>query len=237
MKFVIISKGRAESVADKTLRLVPDAFVCIGESDFDEYSKVVPKKKLIVHPDEVVGIGPLRNWVVQNISDNTIVMLDDDCENVYDQSHYNKIRIENPSHVMAILERAAIASADAGLSLFGFTQMARPLAYRPFCPINFNTWIGGIVGVHGKDVEWDNNLLLRADIDACLKTLLKKRILWVDSRYVFIHKRFVGQGGNNTLRTMERHRTEIDSLKVRWGKYLVEKKEKQAIRLVLKVRR
>jgi hypothetical protein len=237
MKFIIPSKGRAASIGNKTLRLVPDAFVCVGESDVEEYKKVVPKKKLIIHPDNVVGIGPLRNWIVKNVADQTIIMLDDDVECIYDQSHYNKIRIESPAHVMAILERTAIASSDAGVGIFGFTQMARPLSYRPFLPICFNTWVGGVVGVHGKDVEWDEKLLLRADIDACLKTLMKKRIMWCDSRYVFVHKRFVGVGGNNTLRTMDKHAAEIQALRIRWGKYLVEKKEKETIRLVLRIRR
>jgi hypothetical protein len=237
MKFVIPSKGRSNSVCSKSLKLIPDAIVCVEESEFAEYSKVIPKTKLLVHPDNVVGIGPLRNWIIENVADETVIMLDDDIDCVYDQTHYLKIRIENPLQVMAILERTCIASKEAGAKIFGYSQAARPLAYMPFAPIAFDTWVGGVVGVHGKNTKWDKELLLRADIDACLKSLLKDRITWVDGRYCFVHKRFVGNGGNNTLRTMSRHQAEIEKLKHRWGKYLVEKKELQAVRLVLKIRR
>lgn len=66
---------------------------------------------------------------------------------------------------------------------------------------------------------------------------MKDRIVWVDARYCWVHKRFEGAGGNNTLRTMERHREEMARLLKRWGKYLSVVEEKGATRLVLHVKR
>ena len=164
-------------------------------------------------------------------------MLDDDITHIYDQTNYKKIRIEEPNHCMSILERTAIAAADAGCKIFGYTQMATPLSYRPFLPIALNTWVGGVVGVIGKDTRWDDDLILRADIDACLRSLLKDRITWVDTRYCWIHMRFVGSGGNNLMRSMARHEYEIKKLKTRWGRYLGLKKEKGTIRLTIQLKR
>jgi len=235
MKFIVISKGRANSVYGKTLRLVPDALVCVAESEAKDYRKALPAFKIITHPDDVVGIGPLRNWVTTNVSDGTCIMLDDDISCVYDQSQLRKIRIEDPQHCMAILERTAIVAQEAKVRLFGYTQMARPLAYKPFEPISLSTWMGGVVGVNGKDPIWDESLLLRADIDACLRSIMKDRIVLVDSRYCWIHARFEGKGGNNTLRSSARHQAEIGRLLLRWGRYLKVKKEKGTTRLVIRV--
>jgi hypothetical protein len=237
MRLVIPTKGRWQSVGSKSLKLFPDAWLCVGESEAQQYADATGHKQLMVHPDDVVGIGPIRNWVVENSPEETVVMLDDDIECIFDQTKYHRIKIVAPWHCMAVLERSAIASKDAGCKLFGYAQMATPLNYRPHKPFNFNTWMGGVVGVHGKATKWDNNLLLRADIDACLNSLLKDRILWSDGRYVFIHKRFTGQGGNNTNRTTQRHRVEIDHVKRKWGCYIQEKHMKGTIRLIVKVSR
>jgi hypothetical protein len=61
------------------------------------------------------------------------------------------------------------------------------------------------------------------------------RIVYVDARYYWIHKRFAGHGGNNTLRTITRHNQEIDLICNRWGRYLSVKQAKQATMLVLHV--
>ncbi len=236
MKFVIPSKGRSASINEKTLRLVPDAIVCVAESEKAMYEDVC-SAKIITHPDKISGIGMLRNWIVENVSDGICVMLDDDIEYVYDQTGLHKQRIEEPSHCMAILERTAIAAKDANVRVFGYTQMARPLSFKAFDPIGLNTWVGGVVGVVGTSPLWDNDLILRADIDACLRSMLNERIVFVDGRYCWIHKRFVGSGGNNTARTDARHTSEIKKLQSRWGKYLGVKTQKSVIRITVKVKR
>ncbi len=237
MKLIIPSKGRWQTVGAKSLKLFPDAWLCVGESEAKSYEEATNHPRIITHPDDVTGIGPLRSWILDNTKDETIVMLDDDIEYIVEQTKYNRSNILNPVHCMAILERTAIASKDAGCKLFGFAQMPNPLNYFPYKPISFHTWIGGVIGVHGRTVKWDRNLILRADIDACLNSLLKDRILWTDNRYCFIHKRFVGQGGNNTNRTTQKHRTEIDYLKKRWGAYIKEKQAQGTVRLLVKVGR
>ncbi|HUT01727.1 MAG TPA: hypothetical protein VM031_04685, partial [Phycisphaerae bacterium] len=46
----------------------------------------------------------------------------------------------------------------------------------------------------GRELRYDTSLLLRADIDFCLQSLLHDRIVLVDGRYSFIHTRFAGGG-------------------------------------------
>ncbi|MCY3024599.1 MAG: hypothetical protein NTW87_36960, partial [Planctomycetota bacterium] len=231
----IPSKGRAQTLQEKALRLFPDALVCVGDDETDTYRKV--SANLLVHPASVVGIGPLRQWVLDNVSDPCVVMVDDDVTHVYSQVGFHKRRIEDADTARAIVERLAILAQDAGARVFGFQQAARPLTYANFRPFSLNTWVGGVVGIIGRELRYDTSLLLRADIDFCLQSLMRDRFVLVDGRYSFIHTRFAGSGGNAKQRSAERHAREIAYLKRKWGPYLEEVQAKGTTRLVVKVQR
>ena len=40
MKIVIPSKGRADIIGDKALRLFPDATLCVGDDEVDAYARL-----------------------------------------------------------------------------------------------------------------------------------------------------------------------------------------------------
>ena len=235
MKILIPTKGRADVIGDKALRLFPDATLCVGADEVDAYAKV--SQDLLVHPPEVVGIGPLRQWVLDHVDDPCVVMVDDDVTHVYSQVGFHKQRIEDADTARAIVERVAILAQDAGARVFGFNQAARPLAYANFDPFSLNTWVGGLVGIIGRELRYDQRLLLRADIDFCLQSLLHDRIVLVDARYSFIHTRFAGAGGNARQRSSERHEREMAYLKRKWGPYLDVVQAKGTTRLVVRVKR
>lgn len=118
-----------------------------------------------------------------------------------------------------------------------FQQAARPLTYANFRPFSLNTWVGGIVGIIGRELRYDTSLLLRADIDFCLQSLVRDRFVLVDGRYSFIHTHFGGSGGNAAQRLSERHEQEIRYLKRKWGPYLDVVAAKGTMRLVVRVMR
>lgn len=235
MKIVIPSKGRARILGEKALRLFPDATVCVGHDEVDAYARV--SSNLLVHPASVVGIGPLRQWVLDHVQDRCVVMVDDDVTHVYSQVGFHKRRIEDADTARAIVERLAVLAADAGVRVFGFQQAARPLTYANFRPFSLNTWVGGVVGIIGRELRYDTSLLLRADIDFCLQSLVRDRFVLVDGRYSFIHTRFAGSGGNARQRSAERHEQEIRYLKRKWGPYLDVVQAKGTTRLVVRVAR
>ncbi len=235
MKIIIPSKGRANAIGDKALRLFPDATVCVGEDEQDAYAKV--SQNLLVHPAGVIGIGPLRQWVLDHVEDPCVVMVDDDVTHAYSQVGFHKRRIEDADTVRAIVERMAILTTDAGVRVFGFTQAARPMSYANFRPFGLNTWVGGLVGIIGRELRYDTTLLLRADIDFCLQSLLHDRIVLVDARYSFIHTRFGEAGGSARQRSSEPHEQAIRYLRRKWGPYLDHVPAKGTIRLVVRVER
>ncbi len=235
MKIVIPTKNRADIIGDKALRLFPDATLCVGAAEVDAYAPL--SDNLLVHPDDVVGIGPLRQWVLDHVDDPCVVMVDDDVTHVYSQVGFHKLRIQDADTARCMVERMAILAADCGARVFGFNQAARPLAYANFRPFSLNTWVGGVVGIIGRELRYDTTLWLRADIDFCLQSLLRDRIVLVDGRYSFIHTRFGGSGGNAAQRSSERHEREIAYLRRKWGPYLDVVQAKGTTRLVLRVQR
>ena len=235
MKIVIPSKGRADTLQAKALRLFPDATICVGDDEVDEYAEV--SDRLLVHPASVVGIGPLRQWVLDHVDDPVVVMVDDDVTHIYSQVGFHKKRFEDADTARVMVERLAILAVDAGVTAFGFNQAARPLAYSNCRPFSLNTWCGGLIGINGRSLRFDTSLLLRADIDFCLQCLLRDRIVLVDGRYSFIHTRFGGSGGNASNRSQERHEREIAYLRKKRGPYLDVVQAKGTTRLVLRVKR
>ena len=75
--------------------------------------------------------------------------------------------------------------------------------------VSVHTWTGGVIGIDGRKLRFNQSLLLRADIDFCLQSLVHDRIVLVDGRFSFIHTRFAGGGGNAANRSSARHEQEI----------------------------
>ena len=88
MKIIIPTRGRSDVIGDKAMRLFPDATLCIGEDETDAYAAV--SDRLLVHPPNVVDIGPLRQWVLDHVDDPCLVMVDDDVTHVYSQVGFHK---------------------------------------------------------------------------------------------------------------------------------------------------
>ena len=188
MKIVIPSKGRSNILWERALRLFPDAIVCVGESDVKDYSRVTDN--LLVHPDEVVGIGPLRQWILDNVDDEIVVQVDDDVQSLYALTGISKRTIDKPEIAKRVIATTALCAKEAGARVFGFNQTWDVRKFMPFKPFLLNSWTGGVVGVIGKGLRYDTFLRLRADIDFCLQSLQKDRIVWIDNRFSFVHKRW-----------------------------------------------
>ena len=235
MKIIIPTKGRADVIGKKSLQLFPDATLCIGDDETDAYAKV--SDRLLVHPANVVGMGPLRQWILDHVPDKCLVMADDDITRVYSQVGFHKRRITDPAEVAAIIERVAILAGDMGCSVFGFAQGAKSMVHfncncRPF---HLNLWVGTVLGVIGRRLRFDTSVVLHDDIDFCLQALLDDRIVLCDCRYYFAHAYLKLGGGLAALRSGERKEREIAYLRRKWGRCLDVVQAKGTTRLVVRV--
>lgn len=222
MKVVVPSKGRSDVIHKNTLALLPSATVVVAKEEEDDYRQITDN--ILVHPgasEGIVGIGAIRQWILDNVEDEIVVQVDDDIRLAYTQTGIRKRRVVDEESILNIFHQTAIMAKEMGTCVFGYTQNSgRPQAYKPMAPIKLVGWVGAIVGFVGRSVRYDTELRLRADIDFCLKVLLKHRIVCIDERYDFVHVRFAGSGSNAANRSAERTNQEIAKLQNRWGKYL-----------------
>ena len=228
---VIPSKGRDQIIAGKSLSLVPNAIVTVDEAEMENYARIVPEKQLLPHPS-LRSLGAIRNWIMDNVPGEALVMMDDDIEEVWSYIGLRIKRYRRPEDIMQILENAAEIAAGIGVQTFGFNQAAKIYTFKPHDPFEFDNWVGSVLGIVSRGIRWDELLSLHPDIDYCLQNLLQKRIIFRDNRYHFYGaKRLKALGGNSLARSAQREEKEIELIKKRWGKYV---ENKQAGSLVSK---
>lgn len=242
---VIPSKGRQQIIGRAALRLFPDATVTVAESEMAAYAalagrggrRLIPEERLIPHPDEVSGIAPIRQWVLDHFDDECIVMVDDDVYELVFLVHYVPRKMSEPDVVEQVVANAASVAYGVGAPVFGFNQAWDVRKFRPFEPFSLNSWVGGVIGIIGRDLAYDTSLRLRADIDFCLQALLHKRVTFVENRFSFLHRRFGLAGGNAGSRSSRRNEEELEYLQRKWGKHLSVADKKTTTRVAIHVRR
>lgn len=219
IRLLIISRSRSDTIADNTARLLPDwVEVLVPESEREAYSKVIANPLLTV-PDEVRGLGQLRNWILDNFKEETIVMVDDDISIVYNLSGEKARRIDDPEELVQIIINDAVMAKDTGCKCFGYSQ-TDIRKYKGHEPFSFSKWVGCVIGVIGRKYRFRNDKF-KVDIDFCLQNLLVDRILFVDNRYYFAQKRDTNKGGNSEFRTKEGYDESKQSLIKKWRGYLI----------------
>lgn len=219
IKLLIISRSRFDTIADNTIPLFPEwVEVLVPESEKEEYGKRIANPLLTV-PDEVRGLGQLRNWILDNFDDETVVMIDDDISIVYGLSGEKAKMIEDPEELVQIIINDAVMAKDLGCKCFGFSQ-ADIRKYKGCEPFSFSKWVGCVIGVIGRKYRFRNDKF-KVDIDFCLQNLLVDRILFVDNRYYFAQKRDTNKGGNSAFRTKEDYDRSKQSLIEKWKGYLI----------------
>jgi hypothetical protein len=164
-------------------------------------------------------------------------MVDDDVYACYALVSTYKRRITNPRDVRQVIETTALCARAAGARIFGFNQAWDVRKFLPQKPVSLTGWVGGAIGIVGRERLYDPQLLLRADIDACLTSLLRHRIIYQDLRFSFPHHRFAGTGGNAVCRSEAQHAREITYLQRKWGAHLHIRRTKTTVRLVVDVPR
>ena len=187
-------------------------------------------------PATVRGISKVRNWVMDNIKTDIVIMFDDDitnCNCIIGPRYYRLSR----NDITQLLINTALTAKNLGVCCFGFNQTWDIRKYSPFEPFKLNTWVGGVVGVVSREIRWDEKLTCKCDIDYSLQNLQKKRILWVDQRHSFVQKRDKNLGGNSIFRTQDIIDAERKCLKRKWGSHIRFSNVKTTQRTIISVNR
>jgi hypothetical protein len=240
LRVVIPSRKRAEVLKQNALQLFPYATVSVAEQEYDDYLPLFEDNpgQLTTHPDNVSGIAPIRQWVLDNFHEECILFVDDDVYSIRSSLGYKGMYLRGPGAALRLVMNAANIAKGIGTAFFGFNQAGGDVRkFRPQKPFLLDSWAGGVVGIIGRDIRYDTGLRLRADIDFVLQTLQHKRITFIDNRFAFLHRRFGLTGGNAGNRSQKRNQEEIDYLLKKWGHWIDVRDVKTTTRIIVKVPR
>jgi hypothetical protein len=200
-----------------THKLVPQATLVVPANEVDLYRHYgLP---IVAIPPERIGVSAVRNWIVRHFTEEVIVMYDDDVTGCRTLASLRN-RLLTPEETAAVVENTAHCAAGAGARLFGWNQRPDPRMLQRNDPVSVVHWCGGVVGVIGKEVRWDELLRFKCDIDCCLSELLNNRIVWHDSRFCFLQARDKNLGGNSLFRSPERIEAEKRYLQRKWRAHI-----------------
>jgi len=237
MRVVIPSRKRVEACA-QVLRMFPGALVVVHEAEVAVYTAL--GAELLAHPASVQGIAPLKNWILDNVPDETVFIVDDDisCLKAMAGRVTTSAVIRDPVAIRQIVENAEQVARGWGTPVFGFNQNGGDTRkFKQQDPLATSGWVGGAMGIIGRALRFDSNLKLRADIDFCLQAQLKFRCIYADLRFAFVEQRFNNTGGNAALRSSERNQRELQYLQQKWGKWLNVVTGKGTVMLKVQVKR
>ena len=212
---VIMSRGRSRSITSH--RLFPEATLVVPETELETYSHI-PLERVGI-PDRFQGISAVRNWIIQHFPEEIVVMLDDDITDCVCLVSLKSRRL-SVEEIGAMIENTVYCAHGAGARLFGWQQRPDPRALMRNDPFRINKWVGGAVGVIGKEIKWDELLRCKCDIDATLQELLTNRIVWHEARFSFTQGRDKNLGGNSLFRSADRIAAERRYLQSKWKAHI-----------------
>jgi hypothetical protein len=220
IRHVIMSRGRHNSI--QTHRLLPKATLVVPTDQAADYQPVMranPHLDMVMIPPQRIGVSAVRNWIINAFDEECVVMYDDDCTALQTLCGMRNRKL-SPGEIEAVVENTAYCAAGAGARIFGFNQRPDPRMLQRNDPMSVVHWAGGVVGVVGKDVRWDELLKFKCDIDACMTELMNNRIIWHESRFCFIQARDKNLGGNSLFRSPEKIAAEKRYLANKWKAHI-----------------
>ena len=216
MRVVIPSYKRPEKVL--TRYVFPYATIVVSESEEDEYRKnyIDPIEVL---PDKVQGnISRVRNWILDNIEDDDIVMVDDDLVGFGYFEKGEEHIVSDPLMLEEFMRNGFEISEDLGVHLWGVNLQSDPKFYREYTPISFLSPVLACFTAHRKpELRYDESLSLNEDYDFFLRNISRyhKCLRFNKWHYKVIH--FTNEGGVNSYRTMDLEKRQSEIMIKRWG--------------------
>jgi len=215
---VVPSRKRAHNMP-VIRELLPGAVICVDEREAKDYAATVPADSLLLHPPMEIG-AVVRNWLIEAVAAPVLIQIDDDFCGVQVTTGSRRF-ITDPEEILAILENAARACLDLGLTTFCFsgtpnTTIIRP-DERPIVPTQPVFRAFGVTGA-ARNRKYRTDIPGRADLDWTLRTLLIDRCVYADVRFYFdCGAVFSGRGGNVGLITPERFIEASREIAKTWG--------------------
>jgi hypothetical protein len=221
VKVVIPSRGRADTIAQQSLRLFPYATVTVDEEEVDAYAQVMPREQILPHPP-LGGLVGITNWIFDNVKSEFLYTIYDDIIGVRCLVGWRVRFYDDPAAIAGLLETTAVCARDAGAFLFGFGHHMNKPFYPQTKPFKLNGYVRNIMGYReGHGLRYDPDCPLHDDVDVALQSLLKHRIMWRDDRWCFDSAPLgTNKGGQVGRRTAAKLQAADEAIVNKWGSHV-----------------
>jgi len=206
LKILIPSLERTEHLDVLKMCGMKDVKVYVKTHEMAGYSKVIGKEHVFEVPENLIGLGAIRRFLVnQHRDEDWIVILDDDVIALTYRFEDKMVDIVDPTHFRAVLYNSYQVAEDLGTPIFGYEATMNPNFYTQMDMTSFS---GNIPSCHGiiphlmGDINYDPRLIVMNDYDIALQCKYYKRYVFIDKRYnLKWSKKWFNKGGSSTLRT------------------------------------
>lgn len=227
-RLFIPSIGRPEQTAKHPM--LEQATVFLKDTEVPAYEAAFRKadrKPLAIEVGNGFGLSKARNDILSLWRDeDAIFMADDDVSSARYIMKYAPINIDNPWHMLEILQNTARLALDAGSPLFGYAPTPRPIERKVWMPFDFRGRLEDSVGGYtDRRIRYDEMVMVNTSIDAMLESIRLSRLCLTDLRYSWNHDRWT-TGGLAAYRTKGRIEQTARYLQAKWGRGVVEFQKK-----------
>ena len=147
----------------------------------------IPPECLYVIPDQHrINISTIRQWILDTFWDDDepfIMQVDDDFKGLKPLMRWSTAVISRPTDIVAVFWESYISAADAGAGIFGYAHVPDPQLRFSRIPVTLRTWLRAQMGILDRSLKYDPGFYVAEDIDICLASICKNRILWRDERW------------------------------------------------------
>lgn len=211
------SRDRAGILAKRTDSWLTDYHLFYSGNGYDdEEYNCIERVKV---PRNIGGLSATRNFVLDNLSQNVVIMFDDDITDFTWVHGARTIRLDQEQIKLMIVD-LVVHALDQNVGMFGIGNIDLRKA-SPLIPFATRQAVTTVIGVVGRKVRFDERQRLKDDHDFAMETLKIYRTIHRDNRYRFTNDTDGLPGGSMEFRSQEVRQREIQNLIDWWGADIV----------------
>ena len=227
-KIVIPSHNRPTEILKNPL--YPYSTIVVNDaSQVDKYRAAADKANVtpgtFVECGNLPSIATVRNFILREVwnpaTEPFHVQLDDDLLGMIPVMQWKTAMVSDPQDIVAIFWESYISCNDSGAKIFGYAQKPGPQFRYSRNPIALRGWLRAISGILDPSLVYDDQMYVMEDVDICLQSQAKDRIIWQDLRWAPMLLPNWTTGGIAHTRTEERRQLAFTRINARWGENTV----------------
>ena len=221
MKIYSPSYKRANTVL--THKILPEVIYCVHEFEAKAYQDLGHNVEVL--PDSIRGnIAKVRNYIKKNLIKNKGMMIDDDIKGIRVWGLNKEARpyAKNVENLRSFFDHCFYMCEQFECKIWGLNIMADKGCYRECNPFSLSNWISGsLQGFMDHDLDFDERIPLKEDLDICLQTLNKYRKILRFNFAFMLKDDHRNTGGCADIRTIAKEKEQFYLFQKKWGEKIV----------------